>query len=79
MFEGFDESKLREYREEARRRWGGTPAWEESERRTSSYTKQDWQDIEAESDAINRGLASPDGAGPRGRGGAAARGPLAQR
>ena len=58
MFEGFDESKLREYREEARSRWGGTPAWEESERRTNSYTKQDWQDIEVESDAINRGLAA---------------------
>ena len=58
MFEGFDESKLREYREEARRRWGNTPAWEESERRTNSYTKQDWQDIQSESDAINRGLAA---------------------
>ena len=58
MFEGFDESKLSEYREEARRRWGNTPAWEESERRTSGYSKQDWQDIQSESDAINRGLAA---------------------
>ena len=58
MFDGFDESKLREYREEARRRWGGTPSWEESERRTNGYTKQDWQDISTESDAINRGLAA---------------------
>ncbi|MDE2860134.1 MAG: MerR family transcriptional regulator [Chloroflexota bacterium] len=67
MFDGFDESKLREYREEARRRWGGTPAWEESERRTSGYTKQDWQDIQTESDEINRGLAAlmeRDPAGP---------------
>ncbi len=58
MFQGFDESKLNEYREEARRRWGNTPAWEESERRTSGYTKQDWQDIQSESDEINRGLAA---------------------
>ena len=58
MFEGFDESKLSEYREEARRRWGDTPAWEESERRTSGYTRQDWQDIQSESDEINRGLAA---------------------
>ncbi len=58
MFEGFDESKLSEYREEARRRWGNSPAWEESERRTSGYTKQDWQDIQTESDEINRSLAA---------------------
>ena len=58
MFEGFDESKLSEYREEARRRWGNTPAWEEHERRTSGYTNQDWQDIQTESDEINRGLAA---------------------
>ncbi len=58
MFEGFDESKLREYREEARRRWGDTPAWAESERRTAGYTQQDWQYIQAESDEINRGLAA---------------------
>ena len=66
MFEGFDESKLNEYREEARRRWGHTPAWEESERRTSGYTKQDWQDIQSESDEINRGLAALMGEDPAG-------------
>ncbi len=58
MFEGFDESKLSEYREEARRRWGNSPAWEESESRTSGYTKQDWQEIQTESDEINAGLAA---------------------
>ena len=58
MFEGFDESKLSEYREEAHRRWGDTHAWAESERRTSGYTRQDRQDIETGSDEINRGLSA---------------------
>ncbi len=32
-----------DYAEEARQRWGGTDAYAESARKTSRYTKEDWQ------------------------------------
>jgi len=46
------------YREEARQRWGESDAYRESERRTASYTKADWDAIEAESAEISRNLAA---------------------
>lgn len=55
MFDGFDEKKLAEYREEARARWGEVV--DESYRRTEKYTKADWAAIGAESDEINRAMA----------------------
>jgi DNA-binding transcriptional MerR regulator len=57
MFEGFDEAKLEEYRKEARARWGSEKV-DESDRRTSKYTKEDWAEIRAESEAISLGLAA---------------------
>lgn len=41
-----------EYEQEAEERWGDTDAWEQSRRRTSSYTKDDWLRIQAEAQAI---------------------------
>ena len=43
-----------EWSEEAQERWGETAAWEQSQRRTAVYARQDWLDIQAEADAINR-------------------------
>jgi len=48
---------------EAERRWGGTEAWTQSQRRAAAYTKQDWLEIQAEADAINRDLAAAMTAG----------------
>ncbi len=42
-----------EYQDEAQRRWGETPAWSQSQARTSSYTKADWAEVKAEQDAVN--------------------------
>lgn len=56
MFDGFDEKKLAEYREEARARWGEVV--DESYRRTDKYTEADWAAIGAESDEINRAMAA---------------------
>jgi hypothetical protein len=53
-FGGFDPTK---YEDEARERWGGTPAYQESQRRTKGYTKEDWQRIRSEADAIHARLA----------------------
>lgn len=50
VFDGFDPA---EHEEEAKERWGETEAYQESARRTSSYTKQDWERIKAENAEIN--------------------------
>lgn len=41
-----------EYEQEAKERWGHTEAYKQSAQRTSSYTKQDWNNIKAEVDGI---------------------------
>jgi len=50
--EVFGEQDPTQYQEEAEQRWGDTDAYRESHRRTSSYTKDDWARIGAESEAI---------------------------
>src|SRR5665648_569575 len=60
--EGFSD----EYAGEAEQRWGETEAWEQSQRRTPKYTKQDWGQVKAEMDATNAAFVSAmvDGEGP---------------
>lgn len=59
------------YEEEARERWGDTDAYQESARRTKSYTKEDWVAIKAEAERIARQLAElkRSGADPGGEAG----------
>lgn len=47
--DGFSE----EYQAQAQERWGDTSAWKQSQARTSTYTKADWEQVKAEGDAIN--------------------------
>ncbi len=61
MFDGFDAAQLEE---EARQRWGGTPEWKESQRRTKAYTKQDWAEIQREGGEIVQRLAALMDRGP---------------
>jgi DNA-binding transcriptional MerR regulator len=49
LFQGFDPSQ---YEEEARRRWGTTDAFAESQRRTARYTPDDWKALLAEQSAV---------------------------
>lgn len=51
QFEIFGTDKLAEYAEEAKERWGDTEAWQQSQRRSAAYTKDDWIAIKAEADA----------------------------
>jgi MerR family transcriptional regulator, thiopeptide resistance regulator len=51
QFEVFGENHSPDWTHEAQERWGETDAWKESQRRTTAYTKQDWVEIKAESDA----------------------------
>jgi DNA-binding transcriptional MerR regulator len=43
--------------EEARRRWGGGEAYDRSQRRVASYTKADWERINADAAEVYRALA----------------------
>lgn len=52
--EGFSE----DYADEAEQRWGETQAWTQSRQRTSTYTKADWAEVKAESDAVNAAFLS---------------------
>lgn len=46
-----------EYAEEAKQRWGDTPAYRESARRTAAYTEQDWARIHAAAADLGSRLA----------------------
>jgi len=58
MFEVFGDFDPTEHAEEAEQRWGGTDAYTESRRRTSSYRKEDWLQIKAEAGAVEQRLAA---------------------
>ena len=61
--EVFGEFRPEDYAEEAERRWGGTEAYKESQRRVSSYDKEDWQRLKAEEEEIRASLAAALDAG----------------
>ena len=52
MFEGFDGFDAGEYAEEAEARWGQSDAYKESMKRTRSYSKDQWAEIQGELDGI---------------------------
>jgi DNA-binding transcriptional MerR regulator len=54
MLEVFGDFDPAEYEEEAKERWGETDAYQESARRVAGYTKDDWEAIKGEADAINQ-------------------------
>jgi MerR family transcriptional regulator, thiopeptide resistance regulator len=54
LFEGF---RNEDYVDEARKRWGNTPAYKESARRIQQYGPGDWEAIRTESEAIYGRLA----------------------
>lgn len=65
-FEVFGDFDPDEHAGEARERWGGTDAYEQSRRRTASYGKEEWLRIKGEADGIERRLAAAlaDGVAP---------------
>ncbi|HUR52117.1 MAG TPA: MerR family transcriptional regulator [Mycobacteriales bacterium] len=64
--EVFGDQDPTEHAAEAEKRWGGTAHWAESQRRTSSYTKEDWLRMRAEQDDLEARMAE---AMSRGEGG----------
>lgn len=61
MFKGFDSTNIDEhkakYAEEAKKLYGSTDAYKESKRRTSKYSKNDWNNMMEEVNEIYRKLA----------------------
>jgi DNA-binding transcriptional MerR regulator len=61
--EVFGEFRPEDYAGEAEQRWGDTEAYKESQRRVSSYSKEDWQRLKAEEERIRARLAAAFEAG----------------
>jgi len=57
LFSGFENRQQEEWRNEARERWGTTPAFAESQKRAAAYSASDWAAIQTESLDIERNLA----------------------
>ena len=47
-FSAFDKTEMEQYAEEARERWGGTAAYEESRKKMRSYGKEDYDKLAAD-------------------------------
>lgn len=58
ILEVFGDHDPRAYAEEAQERWGETDAYRESHRRTSAYTKADWQRMGEQSESIEAEFAA---------------------
>ncbi len=56
-FEVFGDHDPDQYEDEVRERWGDTDAYRESQRKAASYTKEDWQRINDEMNAIHGRMA----------------------
>jgi DNA-binding transcriptional MerR regulator len=56
--EGFDD-----YQAEAEQKWGETAEWQESQRRTKSYGRDEWIQIKAEGEAVEKALSDAFRAG----------------
>lgn len=57
-FDVFGEFSPEEHEDEARARWGGSREFAQSRRRVASYTKADWLQLRAESEAITADLVA---------------------
>lgn len=68
MFNGFDMSDIekhkKEYAEEAKKKYGQTDAYQESIKKTASYTEDDWASIMEKGNGIFRKLADLMEKGP---------------
>ncbi|MGX1884531.1 MerR family transcriptional regulator [Streptomyces sp. NPDC055287] len=62
-FEVFGDHDPEQYAEEAEQRWGNSEAYKESQRRSASYTKEDWLRIKAEGEENTAGLVAAMEAG----------------
>jgi len=68
MFEPFDMSKIEEhqkrYEQEVKEKYGGTKAYEESQRKTASYKEEDWRRAQSEMEDIYGAIVAAMDNGP---------------
>ena len=57
-FEIFGPNYSEDYETEAEERWGDTDAWAQSQARTAKFSKEQWIEIKAAGDDLNRRLAA---------------------
>ncbi len=57
-FELFGDFDPAQHADEAEERWGDTPAYQESRRRSARYSKEDWRRMRDEGDEIEESLAA---------------------
>lgn len=53
-----DGLETKQYEDEAKRRWGNTDAYKESQKRTAKYTQEDWNRQGQEAAVVNAELAA---------------------
>jgi len=63
MFDVFGDFDPTQYADEARERWGDTEAYRQSQERTESYGRADWELVRAEQAAVTERLAAAMAAG----------------
>jgi DNA-binding transcriptional MerR regulator len=63
LLQVFGDADPTAHHDEAERRWGGTDAWKELQRRTTRYTKNDWMRLTGELRRIHEGFAAALSAG----------------
>ena len=63
MLDVFGEHDPTEHAAEADERWGGTDPYQESQRRTATYSKDDWLQVKAEGTAVTEAMAGAMRAG----------------
>ncbi|MDC0712971.1 MerR family transcriptional regulator [Stigmatella sp. ncwal1] len=63
MFEVFGDFDPSKYEDEVHERWGNTEAYRESAKRTSGYTRKDWEQLKAEGDELQQRMAAQLAAG----------------
>ena len=61
--EVFGKFRPEDYAEEAQQRWGGTEAYRQSQRRVSTYKKEDWQQLKGEEQEVRARLEAAFAAG----------------
>lgn len=63
MFEVFGDFDPTQYADDAHERWGDTDAYGQSQARTATYTKADWERVQAQAGAVTARLAAALAAG----------------
>ena len=64
VYNGFDKDKVDLYKGEVKKRWGYTPAYEQSAERTKNWTKQQYTKVSKDQKAITQALANNSGKSP---------------